>query len=222
MNHFGIFAKYWQPGRVKTRLAATIGETAAAEIYRHFLATLIGRLSSAGDQRELSVAAAPPEPNAFRDLTGEDWNITLQAGSDLGERMQNFFEQSFAAGAERVVLIGSDSPTLTANDIEFAFEQLQTSSVVLGPTTDGGYYLVGAAQSTPPIFREIDWSTPNVWPQTIERLNAAGTNFRELPTVIDVDEHVDLIQLRDELATGAGDEFASALYDEVQRLVTLG
>ena len=80
-----------------------------------------------------------------------------------------------------MVLIGSDSPTMPAQFIDDAFAALDSDPVVLGPSRDGGYYLVGAAGQVPPIFTEIDWSTPAVWRQTVDRLGKAGCRFAELP-----------------------------------------
>lgn len=198
MDQFGIFAKYWRPGSVKSRLAATIGEVAASEIYRAFLLCLVERLNNVADR---NVLAFTPHQcrDAFASLVGSGWSLMPQIDGDLGCRMQHYFAEAFAQGVERVVLIGSDSPTIPREYIQQAFELLRSQSVVLGPTADGGYYLVGARESVPPIFNEVNWSSPKVWEQTLDHLESAGYSFEILPPWYDIDDDSDLRQLRDEL-----------------------
>ena len=161
--------------------------------------TLLTRLRHAGDRRV--IAYSPLERKAeFAEVASDAWELTPQAKGDLGQRMVSFFETQLAQGRDdRVVLIGTDSPTLPLAMIEMAFDALRTVPVVLGPTCDGGYYLVGATGQVPPIFAGIDWSTPSVWQQTIDRLHAASCRFAELPRWYDVDDLQDLFQVADEL-----------------------
>lgn len=214
MNHFGIFAKHWTPGRVKTRLAASIGDHAAAEIYRRFVATLTTNLSCVADSREVSILPYETARIEFAALASDAWRITPQADGDLGEKMNSYFETAFAHGAKQVVLIGSDSPLLMPQHISQAFAALASSEVVLGPTNDGGYYLVGAANSSPPIFENINWSTPSVWKQTISRLNSAKLSYSTLPPQIDVDDYADLKQLFDSMT--AAHQTSDELYQVVR------
>lgn len=215
MNHFGMFAKHWTPGRVKTRLAASIGIEAAADVYQAFVKTLLQNLNKCGDTREVSIVPFEESRGAFAELAAGRWRITPQSSGDLGEKMRCYFDSAFAAGARRVVLIGSDSPLLSRADIHAAFERLKTSDVVLGPTNDGGYYLVGATKTTPPIFDEIEWSTPTVWEQTLANLTAAGVTHAKLPTRIDVDELSDLHQLHTAMSDAG--QTSGLLYDAVRR-----
>ncbi len=198
MNQLGIFAKYWQAGAVKTRLASAIGPAAASHVYRHFIITLLRRFGQLADRRIL--AFWPPDKRSeFTTLAGDDWLCVEQAAGDLGARMRHYFETAFAEGARRVVLLGSDSPTLPVAYVQRAFQQLETTPVVLGPTPDGGYYLVGASNEVPPIFDGINWSTPAVWRQTVARLEDKSCPFAQLPEWYDVDELNDLHRLRGEL-----------------------
>ena len=197
-----MFAKYWAPGHVKTRLAASIGAPAAAEIYYAFVQTLVTRFASTATRRLLVFAPDDQQP-AFSELANPDWEIAPQRGSDLGERMHHFFLDSFAAGVERAVLIGSDSPNLPLSLIDRAFEELRTAPVVLGPSDDGGYYLIGAASQVPPVFDQIAWSSPEVWRQTIERLDSSDTRYAVLPSWYDVDDIHDLRRLQTELVNPA-------------------
>ena len=190
----GMFAKHWTPGRVKTRLAAPLGETAAAEVQRLFVHTLRLRFGTLADERVL--VFDPPQCEAeFRPVAAPQWQVQPQAEGDLGQRMEAFFAAGLAR-AERVVLIGSDSPDLPTDYVAEAFEALQQTDVVLGPACDGGYYLVGVARSVPPIFAGLTWSTATVWSQTTERLRRAGRRWHALPEWYDVDTADDLIRLR--------------------------
>lgn len=198
MNCFGIFAKYWEPGKVKTRLAATLGSQSASEVYRLFVWTLVERFRRCADSRVLCFTPLE-QAKAFAALAGADWIARPQVAGDLGARIRSFFDDCFREGAERVVLIGSDSPTIPSEYIESAFCLLRETDVVLGPTEDGGYYLVGASRDVAGIFRNIDWSTARVWEQTVSRLGELQLSYQSLPQWYDVDELTDLERLRDEL-----------------------
>ena len=141
-----------------------------------------------------------------------------QAEGDLGDRMQRFFVQRFAAGAERVILIGSDSPTLPGEYLQEAFRLLDEHPVVLGPTDDGGYYLVGLRNLVPPIFQRVTWSSANVWDQTVDHLRDCDTPFAVLPAWYDVDDVHDLRRLHSELQESEStDPCWPELSDAVQR-----
>ena len=222
MRQLGIFAKHPQPGRVKTRLAATIGDEPACRLYRAFVETLLARFAGVADRRVL--VFSPPERRAeFEPLAGQSWQLAEQSAGDLGQRMRRHFEDAFDDGASRVVLLGSDSPTLPVEYVERAFDLLKEVPVVLGPSDDGGYYLIGAAGRVPLIFDDIAWSSEGVWEQTIRRLRALGRDFRELPSWYDVDDEDDLRRLRKELSEessrrGASDYGYAVLRDAIARV----
>lgn len=182
----GLFAKHWTPGAVKTRLAAAIGDRTAAAVHLAFVETLLSRLAHWADRRALCYSPADKESD-FLAVAQSVWEVTPQVEGDLGQRMQAFFDRSLCQ-ADRVVLIGSDSPDLPSEYLSSAFDALETHDVVLGPAADGGYYLVGAARRVPSIFAGIAWSTSEVWQQTTERLQSAGIAWHELPTWYDVDD----------------------------------
>jgi rSAM/selenodomain-associated transferase 1 len=205
MNLLALFAKHWEPGHVKTRLAARWGHERASEIYLAFLRSLLERLAEIGDRRWLVYSPAKSQA-AFRQLAGDSWRVVEQSMGDLGQRMAALFSQAFAGGAERVVLIGSDSPTLPDAHIAQAFELLQRVPVVLGPATDGGYCLIGASGRVPPVFTGIDWSTDRVFEQTIAQLEAEGLAFACLPPWHDIDTPHDLERLRHELSRATSSE----------------
>lgn len=193
-----MFAKYWQAGRVKTRLAKRLGSEAAAELYRAFVAALLTRLKTVADRRVL--AFTPPDRRVdFARFAGERWQLEPQGAGDLGSRIERYLAAALNRGAQRVVLIGSDSPLLPIARIEQAFRLLADCDVVLGPSDDGGYYLVGVSGSVPRIFDGIAWSTPHVWPQTLAHIERLRLRFSAMPSYYDVDDLQDLIRLREEL-----------------------
>jgi len=217
----GLFAKYWQPGQVKTRLAAAVGSEQAAAIYRQFVHTLLARLTPIAEDRLL--AFAPSHRAAeFAAILPNRWRLQPQAGGDLGQRMQNYFANRFAEGFRRVVLLGTDSPNLPLEFITKALAELETHQVVLGPTEDGGYYLVGAqgmvgaqGPTVPLIFTDIAWSTPHVWRQTIAAMQQTGTSFAVLPTWYDVDEADDYLRLLEDL-TGSREPLLRKLHAQLR------
>ena len=197
-KQLGMFAKYWQPGAVKTRLAADIGAGPAADLYRLFLETLLRRFSDCADGRVL--AFTPAERQAeFEALASHAWLAEVQCEGDLGARMAHHFARALSR-AERAVLIGSDSPDLPLRFMDLAFELLACHDVVLGPTTDGGYYLIGLRQRVPAIFEGVDWGTSRVWTQTVSCLDRLGIGYAQLPQWHDVDTAVDLAHLHRQLS----------------------
>lgn len=208
MNVFGVFAKFWEAGKVKTRLAKSVGDELAAEIYFQLLKSTrnLGQqieLDQAESRFEKMLGYAPSNrTNEFSNFA-PSWNLIPQVESDLGTRMKCFFNSCFESvqneGDCRVVLIGSDTPALPVRNVHHAFELLHHHDVVLGPSFDGGYYLIGCRNETPDIFSNIDWSTPAVLEQTIARLNQIGCRYAMLEKYNDVDELDDLRKLQSEL-----------------------
>jgi len=199
-DSLGLFAKYWEPGKVKTRLARSLGNEKSARIYEAFVAATVARLSAIHCARV--VAYWPDDPRtrtAFESAEAQGWSLVPQTEGDLGERMAGYFFQQLTSGTERVVLLGTDSPNVPLVEVQEAFEHLKTSDVVLGPTDDGGYYLVGAAKRVPPIFSNIPWSTSEVLPKTIACLEKAGLSYTTLDPWYDVDEIYDLHRLIEDL-----------------------
>lgn len=205
MNHLGLFAKFWQPGTVKTRLAASIGEESACELYRVFVFHLVKRLRNLADQRTV-VFSPPDRESEFRKSILPDWNLCRQSPGDLGARMQSFFRKQFEFAAKlnignnspacKIVIIGADCPQIDPQRIQSAFDMLDKAPVVIGPSTDGGYYLIGMKQECPDIFANIEWSTATVFSKTVELLNDRRVEFQTLPPLTDVDDLSDLVALK--------------------------
>ncbi len=192
-----VFAKLPQSGRVKTRLAATIGPDRALRVYRKLLAaTLCLASRSPVERREWRFDAAPgvlPAGNAalLRRLANRGWIIAPQQGRDLGERMAQAIESGLDAG-NSVVLIGADCPVLETGDISAAFDALKATDAVFGPAEDGGYVLVGLSRALPELFEAMPWGSDQVMSRSLERLESSGASVALLREMWDVDRQADL------------------------------
>ena len=189
MNLLLIFVKNPQLGKVKTRLAATIGDQEALRIYLKLLErTREVTLPLAVDK----IVCYTPEVLTNDRWDNEHYRKTLQAEGDLGERMYRAFEQGFAQGYQRICIIGSDCYELSTEVIQEAFEQLNAHDVVIGPSTDGGYYLLGMNRLHARFFTDKAWSTARVMEDTVHDAKRMNLRWFELPTHTDVDEEDDL------------------------------
>src|SRR5262249_16933683 len=158
------------PGQVKTRLAAATSPEWAAAVAAAFLQDTLDSLSRIDARRVLAFAPAS-ERAFFTEVVADRYELTPQCEGDLGRRLATFFAEQFASGARQVVLLGTDSPTLPVSFVEQAFRELEQADLVLGPATDGGYYLIGCAGKVPPVFDGIAWSGPEVLAQTAKRID---------------------------------------------------
>lgn len=190
-----IMARYPTLGKVKTRLAADVGKAAALRIYRQMLEAHLQEFRQPGFAVEwrFTPARAP-----FRKLAT---NAKAQPPGNLGERMQQIFKESFAAGYTRVVMIGTDAPAVGTRTVRRALALLKKQPAVFQPTIDGGYALIGLAQMCD-VFSGIAWSTERVMAQTRQRLRHARIGFAELPATFDVDTAADLPRLKTWIAAG--------------------
>lgn len=194
MNCLGIFAKHPQIGQVKTRLGRKTSPEWAAAVARAFLHDTVERLAHVAGHRFL-VFSPPSARESFARVAGDCFMLHPQAEGDLGRRLRHFIAEQQAAGAQRTVIVGTDSPTLPVEWVVQAFEMLHDADVVLGPATDGGYYLLGCGARLPPIFDDIAWGRPQVLTQTVERLSAPGWRLALLPPWYDVDTGADCTML---------------------------
>jgi len=186
-----LFLKDPQPGRVKTRLAQHIGDEGARQIYRACIELTLARLSPLHNDMVLCV----DPPTAASHLSvwgGRTWTTWPQQGSDLGERLAQATARAFAEGARAVIALGSDSPWIAPHDVEAACAALHDADVVLGPTDDGGYYLIGLSRPCPDLFRGIAWGASRVCAQTRETARALGLRTRLLREGYDVDHLTDV------------------------------
>jgi uncharacterized protein len=190
----GIFCKQPIPGKVKTRLAADIGAESAAGLYEAFLRDILDRLRDVAEAVMLSYTPDTPASRAyFQRLAGTPVRLIPQRNGDLGERLWGFLEDVRAQ--QKVIVIGSDSPTITRAHIQQAFAALDRHDAVLGRSEDGGYYLIGLDRTAAGLFDNIDWSTPAVFEQQRHRLHSAGFSTAELAPIPEVDTIEDLHKL---------------------------
>jgi rSAM/selenodomain-associated transferase 1 len=189
-----VFQKNAILGKVKTRLASGMGEARALEIYRHLVQSTYSVLED----------VAVPVWTYFSDYIPETVNPPIaksfvQDGQDLGERMAHAFARSFESGMDKVVLIGTDCPTLQSHHLHEAFEALTHSDLVLGPATDGGYYLIGMKRRADYLFEGITWSTAEVLSQTLALATAHGLNSILLDELSDIDTQEDWERYRSQI-----------------------
>ncbi len=183
-----VFLKAPRHGTVKTRLATTLGHDLALVAYRELVAITLGNLAGLAPAIDVELRFAPDDAEAeLASWLQPGWRAVPQGAGNLGNRLARAFQNAFADSCPRVVVIGSDCPYLTADDIRAAFEALAQSEVVLGPATDGGYWLLGMRNFRPELFSGIDWSTSQVRAQTLARAHAAGLRVTELRQLSDVD-----------------------------------
>ena len=188
-----LFIKAPFEGQIKSRLAASIGNDAALEIYQRFVLDTLATVGALGIP--LRICCYPPDAVALIcSWLGTELAYMPQQGNDLGERMEQAFEEVFHEGYDRAVLIGSDIPELSLAVLREALAALDTHDAVLGPAADGGYYLIGftAKSFLPPVFYDIAWSTNTVCDETLGRFKRSGTPVHLLPKLHDVDTKDDL------------------------------
>jgi rSAM/selenodomain-associated transferase 1 len=189
MRQVIVFLKAPRPGLVKTRLSATMGAEAACTAYRQLVGTVLDHVSGLP-----AVTLCYSPDDAAREIEPwlrGGWSLQSQGEGDLGQRMSRAFSRAFQNGARRVVIIGSDCPTMAVQDIEDAWTALETNHLVLGPATDGGYWLMGLHQAEPILFEGISWSTESVFQETLSRAKAGGLHVKLLRTLSDIDTEAD-------------------------------
>jgi len=188
-KHLIIFIKNPELGKAKTRIAKTTGDEKALSIYKELLQHTRETVQKVDCQRQLFYSAFIDNDDPW---SNTDFNKQLQINGGLGEKMQAAFQLVHREG-DRTLVIGSDCGELTPQIIDQAFEALRTHDVVLGPTFDGGYYMLGMRDLQLDLFQDIDWSTEKVYSQTIQNIKAANATYFELPRLHDIDFEEDYL-----------------------------
>jgi rSAM/selenodomain-associated transferase 1 len=191
-------AKAPQPGEVKTRLCPPLSHAEATELYRCFLLDKITQVNALPSATPV-VSYSPVESRPlFESLTPPHFLLIPQRGDDLGARILSTFDQLFARGYMQVLVIDSDTPTLPTTCLTEALQLLveRDNDVVLGPTDDGGYYLIGLRQSHRQLFEQMPWSTAQVFSETRRRSEQHGLTLACTQPWYDVDTADDLVRLR--------------------------
>jgi len=210
-----LFAKVPELGRAKTRLARDVGEGAARDLAEAFVLDTLATAARV-DGVQVVVAYSP--------TSGRDWFrarapgalLIPQPETEFGSRMCRAMDAMFEDGAKRCVMIGMDTPQLEPGRIESAFEALKESDACLGPSEDGGYYLIGLRAPAPQLFAGIAWSTASVLAETHSRAAESGLSVHDLDSEFDIDEAADLERLAAVLA--ARPDVGAATRDMCQRL----
>ncbi len=196
-----IMAKAPRPGQVKTRLCPPLSHAEAAELYRCFLLDKIAQVNAL--QKVAPVVSYSPVDSkpSFEDLAPSHFMLIPQRGDDLGARILSTFDRLFCQGYTQVMVIDSDTPTLPTAYLEQALmlTAAPRNDVVLGPTEDGGYYLIGLRRSHTELFAGMPWSTSQVFPETMRRSEQNGLTVACTAGWYDVDIPDDLTRLRESL-----------------------
>ena len=189
-NALILFARDPILGKVKTRLSPFLEEDVILKLYTCFLQDSLDNIGKV-ENVDLFVGVAPSnESGFFTGTLGSDIRLFVQEGENLGAKMRRAIQDRFAEGYERVVIIGSDSPSLPASYLYRALGS--DKDMVLGPSTDGGYYLIGMREKVVEVFKDVTWGAETVLQETCERLVQKGASLELLPVWYDVDTPEDL------------------------------
>lgn len=193
-NRLIVFTRYPEPGKSKTRLIPALGKEGAATLHRQMAEHMLRQVRKL--QRtyavQVEVHFVGGDRNQMQSWLGTGLNYVPQAEGDLGDRMSQALQTAFASGTNQAVVIGTDCPDLDASLLQKAFDQLHQHDLVLGPATDGGYYLIGMNRLIPQLFQGIPWSTSEVLQQTVAIAQSLNLAIAYLPVLSDVDYPEDI------------------------------
>lgn len=176
-------------GKVKSRLAATVGEQRALDIYKQ----LLSHTHTVSKKIDADKFIFYEDFLNAEDLWGNSiYKKFLQQGSDLGQRMKHAFEKLFSGGYEKIIIIGSDCYELNTSILNDAYEALSIVDLIIGPASDGGYYLLGMAKFIPVLFDNKSWSSATVYADTIKQAGQLNYTVQSLLTLNDVDVESDI------------------------------
>ncbi len=188
-----VFLRAPEKGRVKTRLARDIGDEKALALYKNFVRKALLAVEKSGVDHRICFFPAKGQA-MVEEWLGQNHTYMHQAGEDLGGRMDNALSRVFSQGVQKAILIGTDIPDISAHHLLSALDLLSKKDVVIGPSLDGGYWLIGFQRDgyCSELFRQIDWGTEGVFSATIEKCKAAGLSTGILPVLRDIDTLEDL------------------------------
>ncbi|SNS28979.1 hypothetical protein SAMN06295967_106188 [Belliella buryatensis] len=194
-----VFQKNPVLGKVKTRLAATVGDAKALEIYMKLLQHTYKVINQI-EAIDTFIYFSEKVESGLEEMFVDRVKLSVQNGADLGSRMKNAFEEIFQEGYDQAAIIGTDCPEITEDLINQAFETLAYSDTVFGPARDGGYYLLGMNQFIPHLFEKMTWSHDRVLMDSIEKLNLNRNSFTLLEMLSDIDNEADWIKYKNTLS----------------------
>ncbi len=193
-ERLSVFTRYPEPGKTKTRLIPALGAGSAASLQYAMTAHVLSVAGDLANTRRTSVEVrfAGGDDAVMRESFGGAFRYRPQGGGDLGERMHRCVRDGLEAGTKSVVIVGSDVPGVDAAILSEAFDELHDHDLVLGPATDGGYYLIGLRRDIPELFHGVPWGGEDVLSCTLDSAAAHGLTVSMLPALADVDRPEDL------------------------------
>jgi rSAM/selenodomain-associated transferase 1 len=192
-NELIMLSRFPEPGKVKTRLCSVLSESEAASVHEACVRESISRFGKLSGITFLAAVTPDDQLSRFGRLFDLPTSLLLPQGvGELGERLSNLTKGAVERGANRVILLGSDSPTLPISHLLEGFERLDDYDVTLGPCQDGGYYLLGTSILVPALFEDISWGTDKVAAQTKRNAEANGLSLHELGDWYDIDRPEEL------------------------------
>jgi hypothetical protein len=189
-----IFARYPVEGKVKTRLAKTLGNRFAAYLYKRLAKQVIGSIRQVKNIYAYVFYSEKSENRLIKKWLGKKYFYAHQEGNDLGERMKNAFRKVFSHGAEKVIIVGTDIPDISKKIVQAAISGLDETDLVIGPSDDGGYYLLGMKKYYPGLFENIKYSTHTVFSETIVAAENLHLSCSKLDVLHDFDTEADIIR----------------------------
>ena len=190
-NALIIFVRNPEKGKVKTRLAKDIGDDKSLEVYQFLLQYTRDISVSCNCSHFVFYSSYVHVQDAFDD---DVFTKFVQEGDDLGQRMMNAFKKVFGLGCKKVCIIGSDCYELQTETLNEAFDKLHANDAVIGPASDGGYYLLGMKQLCADLFSKKEWGTSVILDDTIASITKAGISYTELAILNDIDTIEDLLE----------------------------
>ncbi len=182
-----IFAKEPVLGKVKTRLQRALPAVIVLNLYKAFIEDVVAIVREVPcDKRFIYYSSSNGQADHFK-VFKRNFILRKQVGSSLGDRMQHAFVQCRKEGFARMVIIGSDCLTIKKEDIVKAFQKLNGVDVVIGPSEDGGYFLIGVREPDAAIFKKVTWSTSTVLKQTVKNIQVVGKRYQLLRKRYDID-----------------------------------
>jgi len=193
-NQLQVFVKAPSPGQVKRRLQPEISRNDAVNLYKAMAEDLVARFRNVLFFDMKIIFWPPDSRDDIEGWLGTEYEYEPQDGSNLGERMLHGFEYAFAHGYQKATIIGTDIPTLTVESLREAFVRLESCDVVLGPSHDGGYYLIGLKELHPKLFEGMDWGSERVREQTLHAAEELRLSVHQLEMRRDIDTYADALQ----------------------------
>jgi rSAM/selenodomain-associated transferase 1 len=215
-----IFAKYPQPGMVKTRLCPPLRPLEAAEVHRACIQHVCWSARPSAQIRGILAITPDHATDGFREIVGDELEIWPQGGGDLGDRLGRCVRRAFDDGAERVICIGTDSPTMPAQTLEQAEHLLDRADLVLGPCQDGGFYLLGLRAPAEGLFGRVRWGGPQVADRVSRNAARLGLHVAELDSWYDLDRPADLRRAVNDLSVHDPDPRTGVLREVLGRILT--